>query len=162
MWIVSFVPCPGIQRLREQDPGQILWNRLHKTESDRRQQAQGRHSGGGRKNRAVQTRVSVYLCMGDPWQTSVGGDLHQRQHTQRKCTATNVHDLICHVKWLFFLMQWRKRRWATIRSVLLNAVRLRAHPNIQKQQCADHLCAFQEHPPVHINFHYDTLIWCAS
>lgn len=103
MWIVSFVFHPGIQRLCEQDPRQILWDRLHKTESNRRQQAQGRHSRGGRENRAVQAGVSVYLRLGDPWQTSVGGDLHQRQYTQCKCIDCKLcawFDLP-HMKWLF-------------------------------------------------------------
>lgn len=79
-------PHAGLQRLREQNTGQILWDWLHKTEGDRRQQTQGRHTGGGRQNRAVQARVSVDLRVGNPRQTPVGGDLHQRQHTQCEWT----------------------------------------------------------------------------
>ena len=132
MWIVSFVSYPGIQRLREQDPGQILWNWLHKTESNRRQQAPGSHSRGGREDRAVQAGVSVYLCVGDPWQTSVGGDLHQRQYTQCKCADWKLcawfnlpHEVT------FFsppsLTQWRKRRMVqpTIQS-LSNTLRVQS------------------------------------
>lgn len=165
MWIVSFVFHPGIQRLCEQDPGQILWNWIHKTESNRRQQAQGRHSGGGRENRAVQAGVSVYLRLGDPWQASVGGDLHQRQHTQCKCIDCKLcawfnlpHEVT------FFLTHWRKRRWASNHSVLLNTPRfivwgarcfIRAHPDTQSDELVAHLC----HPVPACGFSL-TLIIC--
>ncbi|KAF8767723.1 Paired box protein Pax-6-like protein [Argiope bruennichi] len=55
----------GVQRLRLKDPGPILRDRLHPSQSHRWQQTSSGHPRRRRQNSPIQKRVPLHLCVGD-------------------------------------------------------------------------------------------------
>jgi len=65
----------GVERLREQDTRPLLRDRINSSACNRRQQATCGDTGGRHPHRAVQTRVSVNLRLGDTRPSTVRGTL---------------------------------------------------------------------------------------
>ncbi|GIY21094.1 hypothetical protein CDAR_42371 [Caerostris darwini] len=69
---------PGLERLRVQDPGQVLRDRLHPSPGHRRQQAASGHPRRRGQDRPVQEGVPLHLRVGDQGQVALRRRMYKR------------------------------------------------------------------------------------
>lgn len=91
----NFSTTSGVTWLRQQNPGQILRNRLYSSGIDRREQAKGCHTSSCDQNCAVQAAEPHHLCVGDSRSPRRGRRLWSGKHSQRQLHQSHSPEQSC-------------------------------------------------------------------